>query len=346
MRLLYRTLYRLLTLFFLDPKMDLIEDPHQFPVPRDGTMTIIFDDHRFCAGKLLDVRVMDAPHRHSQFEINHVTEGAMTYWFDGWEIRLSAGQTAVFWGMVPHRTIGHEDATRFVCLYVPVSLFMAIPLSDRFRTALFGGAFAAGRRIYSTDAESFRRWREDLLEDDGRLESIVREELGARLRRFDHDAWSNLRDTAAHRALRTAGGRLRYDLVERMIQFIGENYMDDLLVADVAAAAGLHPNYAMTLFKRSLSVTILEYVTRCRLDTAQAKLAATDDAIAEVAFSSGFRSLSRFYEAFHARFAMSPARFRRWQRQGILALSQVSGELREATADGAPTGVRSPQPRP
>ena len=321
MRLPFRNLYRFLTKFFLNPKMKMIEDPHQFPVPRDGTMTIIFDDHRFCAGRLLEVRVMEAPHRHSQLEVNHVTEGSMTYWFDGREICLFAGQTAVFWGMVPHRTIDHDKGTRFVCLYVPVSLFMAIPLSEQIRTALFSGAFAAGKKAYITDADNFGRWREELLEDDGRIESIVREELGARLRRFDQDEWSNLREAAPYPLSKTAGGSLRYDLVERMIQYIGERYMHDISVADVAAAAALHPNYAMTLFKRSLSVTMLEYITRCRLDTAQAKLAATEDAIAEIAFSSGFRSLSRFYEAFHARFAMSPARFRRWQREGIVALA-------------------------
>ncbi|MCB1498820.1 MAG: helix-turn-helix domain-containing protein [Bauldia sp.] len=296
-------------------------DPHRFPVPRDGTMTITFDDHRFCAGRVSEVEVMSAPHRHSQFEINYVLNGEMTYWFDGREVRLRSRQVGLFWGMVPHRTVGHLPGTRFVCLYVPVALFMAAPLSEPLKSALFNGAFAAAVGGYESDPAQFVQWREDLLGEDGRLEAIVREELGARLRRLDHDGWSDLRQAAPLPLARMRGGRARYDLVEAMLRFIGEHSPEDISVSDVARAAALHPNYAMTLFKKSLSLTILEYITRCRLDNAQARLVTTNLSVAEIAFASGFGSLSRFYEAFHDRFAMSPARFRQWQREGMASSS-------------------------
>ncbi len=260
---------------------------------------------------------MAAPHRHSQFEINAVLHGAMTYWFDGRVVTIEAGRIALFWGMVPHRTIARPEGTRFVCLYIPSALFIRLPIGDALRTALFRGALAVADQTLDTDAGNFLRWREDLLAEDVMLEAIVRDELGARLRRIDLSGWHDVREIAAPVAAASErGGSDRRDKVEAMVRFISERFADDIAVSDVAAVAGLHPNYAMQLFKRTLGLTIADYVTRNRLDTAQALLVSSEDDIAGVAFASGFGSLSRFYEAFHARFAMSPAKFRKLHREG------------------------------
>ncbi len=96
-----------------------------------------------------------------------------------------------------------------------------------------------------------------------------------------------------------------------MARFIGEHAVEDIGVEDVAAAAGLHPNYAMSLFKNAVGITIVQSITRHRLDVAQSLLIATSQPVATIAFESGFGSLSNFYHAFQQRFATSPATFRR-----------------------------------
>ena len=94
--------------------------------------------------------------------------------------------------------------------------------------------------------------------------------------------------------------------------------------ADVARAAGLHPNYAMTLFKKAFGITIKQAVTRHRLDAAQSLLLATDASIASIAFDCGFGSLSSFYEAFEKRFSVSPASFRKTMLRRACALAVAS----------------------
>ena len=98
--------------------------------------------------------------------------------------------------------------------------------------------------------------------------------------------------------------------VEKMAQYIGEHALEDISSEDVAAAAGLHPNYAMSLFKRAVGITIKQSITRQRLDMAQSMLIATDLPVATIAFDCGFGSLSSFYAAFEQRFHKSPAAFR------------------------------------
>jgi AraC family transcriptional regulator, melibiose operon regulatory protein len=275
----------------------------------------VFEDHRLCAGRQLDVGVMAQPHAHSQIELNLVTEGYMDYRFGGDPPRrIEAARLIMFWGAKPHQVVAKAHVTRFVCLYVPMSTILTIGLSPALRATLFAGGLIEAQRLFGGDTETFLRWRNDLASGDPRLETVVRDEVSARLRRIDLDGWRDLR--AAHEprmvgAVGQAGGVK----VEEMARFIDEHASEAIDVERVAKAVGLHPNYAMSLFKKSLGITINQYLTRHRLDAAQTRLASSEADIVTVAFDSGFGSVSRFYEAFKARFAVSPAEFRRRQRR-------------------------------
>ncbi|MBB4571593.1 helix-turn-helix domain-containing protein [Rhizobium leucaenae] len=95
-----------------------------------------------------------------------------------------------------------------------------------------------------------------------------------------------------------------------MLRFIAEKALGEISATDVALAAGLHPNYARSIFKKAVGLTVNQAITRHRLDTAQSLLISSDLPIAAVAFESGFGSLSRFYEAFEGRFTITPAKYR------------------------------------
>jgi len=286
-----------------------------------GYPVVIFGDHSFCAGSSLVVQPMPGPHMHSQVELNFVLTGSMTYWFDGRVLTLSAGRLALFWGMIPHQVTECEEGTTFVVLYVPMAVFLELPTLSELRAAIFRGAVVEALGIKHYDTDMFMRWREDLLENDNQLEQIVKDELSARVRRLDREGWHDLRDAspmvpfASHmghdhdRALR----------VEKMAQFIGEHALESIAAKDVAQAAGLHANYAMSLYKRGLGLTIKQSITRHRLDTAQSMLIATDLPVATVAFDCGFGSLSSFYAAFEQRFHKSPAAFRQSYNRIIAA---------------------------
>jgi AraC-like DNA-binding protein/mannose-6-phosphate isomerase-like protein (cupin superfamily) len=276
-----------------------------------GFPVVVFGDHRFCAGSSLSVQPMPGPHMHSQVEINFVLTGSMTYWFDGRVMTLSAGQLAFFWGMIPHQVTECEENTTFIVLYVPMAAFLQLPSLSTLRAAVFKGAVIEALDIKPYDKDVFTRWREDLLQADPQLESIVRDELTARVRRLDREGWRDLRELASAAAAQRHGhDHDRALRVEEMAQFIGEHALEDISADDVARAAGLHPNYAMSLYKRAVGLTIKQSITRQRLDTAQSMLIASDLPVATVAFDCGFGSLSSFYAAFEQRFHKSPAAFR------------------------------------
>jgi AraC family transcriptional regulator, melibiose operon regulatory protein len=277
-----------------------------------GFPVVVFSDHRFCTGNSLNVQPMPGPHMHSQVELNFVLSGSMTYWFDGRELTLTAGRLALFWGMIPHQVTQCEPGTTFIVLYVPMAVFLELPTLSTLRTAIFKGALIEALDITPFDRDVFMRWREDLLEADSQLEQIVKDELTARVRRLDRAGWHDLRDVSpvATRAEHFAHDHDRALRVEKMAQFIGEHALEEISAVEVARAADLHPNYAMTLYKRAIGQTIKQSITRHRLDTAQSMLIASDLPVASIAFDCGFGSLSSFYAAFEQRFNKSPAAFR------------------------------------
>lgn len=287
------------------------ESKPALPETERGHPLVVFGDHRFCAGGQLDVRCMPGPHMHSQIELNFLLQGEMTYWFDGRQIKVSAGRLILFWGMIPHQVIARAEPTTFVCLYVPMSVFLGLPTLSRLREAIFRGAVVEALEIKHWDRDIFLRWREELLSGEVQIEQIVRDELTARVRRLDQEGWHDLRDVDPMLPHHSTPDTERMLRVERMARFIGEKGLEQISVDDVADAAGLHPNYAMSLFKRTVGLTIKQSIIRHRLDTAQSMLIATDLPIASVAFDCGYGSLSSFYEAFEQRFRTSPADFRR-----------------------------------
>ena len=290
--------------YYDESRPALLDAPRHHPL-------VVFGDHRFCAGAQLVVQCMPGPHMHSQVELNFVLTGSMTYWFDGRQLTVSAGRLALFWGMIPHQVIDCDEPTTFVCLYVPMSVFLGLPTLSRLRGAIFRGAMVEALDIKHWDRDVFLRWREELLSVDPQLQPIVKDELTARVRRLDREGWHDLRAIALMAVDGDTHDAERAHSVEAMTRFIGEHGLESISVEEVAAASGLHPNYAMSLFRRSVGMSIKQSITRHRLDMAQSLLIATDQPIAVIAFDCGYGSLSSFYAAFEQRFRTSPAAFRR-----------------------------------
>ncbi|MGV1837799.1 helix-turn-helix domain-containing protein [Rhizobium rhizogenes] len=289
----------------------LIED-ESVPV-HDGPTRhplVVFGDHRFCAGERLDVRRMSGPHMHSQVELNYVLDGRITYWFDGRRLQISQGQLCLFWGMIPHQVVDVTEPANFVCLYVPMSVLVNLHSMGTFRDAVFRGGLIEALSVRAHDRDVFLKWREELLSGDPELEQIVRDELVARIRRIAREGWQDLREQGSAIEASRNQDPDRLPRVEKMLRFIAERALGEISAVDVGSAAGLHPNYAMSIFKKTVGLTVNQAITRHRLDTAQSLLISSDLPVAAVAFESGFGSLSRFYEAFEERFSTTPARYR------------------------------------
>ena len=269
-------------------------------------------EHVFWASTVRDIVRMDRTHAHSQVELNLMLSGSATYFFAGRDIAVHAGMLVAFWGAIPHQTIAVDQGSRFVCVYLPIEMVLAMPLGPEMRAALLGGGMLAAReRLEPGWAE---RIGDDLTGAEPRLRRLATEELTLRLRRLDVLGWTDLAATPAPARPRALARDAPHAEVYAMARFLTAHATEPVSVADAGRAVGLHPNYAMTLFRRVLGITAGDYLTRSRLYLAQSLLLTDDRDIASIAFSAGFGSLSRFHDAFRRQFGTTPHRFRQSNR--------------------------------
>jgi AraC-like DNA-binding protein len=99
-------------------------------------------------------------------------------------------------------------------------------------------------------------------------------------------------------------------LVSRAKHYIEEHESDHLSLPEVARAVNTTASYLCRLFKRSTGVNFTEYLRRLRLSRAKNLLLNPQLRVSEVAFASGFQSLTQFNRAFQRLMGQSPTEFR------------------------------------
>jgi AraC-like DNA-binding protein len=237
-------------------------------------------------------------HQHTEVELNLCVRGQMTYRFGARETTLGAGAWMLFWGALPHILVIAAPRSECIWITLPLADFLRWDLPADLATRVLHGepVHADG------DLELFARWAQDWLTPHADTARIVTLELEARLRRLAHG------QAQARPAPRASPDP---DRASVLAQHLAEHCLEPLSMPAVAAAAGLHPNYAAGLFKRHFGMTMLEFLTQHRVAHAQRLLATTGMGVLEVALESGFGSTSRFYAAFERATGCSPSAYRR-----------------------------------
>lgn len=250
----------------------------------------------------ISVPMQDAP-AHGDLEVNFVYTGGLRYFMGGRFVNVPPGSLAVFWGALPHQLIEVESKTEFMYARVPLVTLLRWDLGSPFIRKVLAGEIIIDPQSPTWDADLTRRWVTDVGSADPVTMRTCELEVEARLRRL-----------AAKRqqksATRSAEHKPRRQ-VEAITAFLSENYKEDISTADIGRAISLHPNYAMTLFRRECGMSIWQYLIRLRLSQAQLMLLTTDKTVLAIALESGFGSLARFYAAFTRECAMSPGEFRK-----------------------------------
>ena len=110
---------------------------------------------------------------------------------------------------------------------------------------------------------------------------------------------------SAEMALRTEhAGKIKIAL-----DFMENNYGDEIAIADVAAACYFSQYHFMRFFKKYMGMSCGEYLKNLRLEKAAQAFARGCTGILDVAMDSGFRNLSYFYREFQKKYGVTPKQF-------------------------------------
>ena len=160
------------------------------------------------------------------------------------------------------------------------------------------------------EQNTLKRWYQDYRSGNPERTDILKAEISTMLRRTALVGWDELLPPWIESvgASTRAASPLRY--VVAMVRHIIEHLDEPLSADDVAKVVGLHPNYALNLFTDVMRVSVRKFVVRMRLIRARSLLFEGNLSIANVAFQSGFTSLSQFYEHFRSAYGITPREMR------------------------------------
>ena len=255
----------------------------------------------------------------AHIELNLIKSGSVTYLYGGVETQVGAGRLVAFWSAIPHQIIEATKEAEYFAMTIPLTWFLQFRLPERFtRLVLDGQVLVEPHESSKGDFHMFERWIDDLRLCQLSRERIVQLEVEARLLRFSEILAAQIQAPALRPKRTMVCDTNSADRIRQMLSFIARNYTDQITVEHIGKSAGLHPNYAMNLFRKTVGTTLVHYVTRLRVSRAQQILATSNDKVLDVALSSGFNSLSRFNDVFKKTCGSSPSQYReRCRRFGL-----------------------------
>lgn len=102
-----------------------------------------------------------------------------------------------------------------------------------------------------------------------------------------------------------------YPAVEQAVRMVGESIEREWTLSGLARQLNMNPSYLSEMFRKATGQTFTGYLAALRVDKSCRLLASTHLTASEIAFSSGFRSISQFNRVFKSSTGMSPSQYRR-----------------------------------
>ena len=98
-------------------------------------------------------------------------------------------------------------------------------------------------------------------------------------------------------------------------QYIQENYMQDLSVPDIADALNVSRSYLSRLFKKSINLSLIEYINGVRIKAAQNLIEKSNESISDIAEKTGFMTTAHFRRVFKDATGLSPQQYRQYYKR-------------------------------
>ncbi|MBD5129164.1 MAG: AraC family transcriptional regulator [Ruminococcaceae bacterium] len=103
----------------------------------------------------------------------------------------------------------------------------------------------------------------------------------------------------------------RSEVIRPALEYIAENYGDNITIDKLAETVHLSKSYFMSRFRQAAGVSAVEYITQYRIRAACSVLTESSKTVSEISFECGFRNLSNFNRAFKRLMGCTPNEYRK-----------------------------------
>ncbi len=246
---------------------------------------------------------------HEEIEIKYFYEGTATLRIGTERITARAGDVVVINPYQFHSTIEcSAEKGKYHLFMIPLDYFAGSGIEElELRTVLL-----ARNRSFSTlfrDDRIVTILKRIVSEYKERkpcfrvaIRGLVTELFGVLLRQGLVDSPS---DSSKNDVLRL------YELIEPAINFIRDNYADEITVEKLAEICKVSKYYFCRVFKTVTQKTAMEYVRDYRIDVADIMLCNTEMSVTEISETCGFEDPNYFCRCYKASYGTSPGKRKR-----------------------------------
>ena len=113
----------------------------------------------------------------------------------------------------------------------------------------------------------------------------------------------------------SAAARPRNETIEQVCAYLAANYRQKFSLTEVAARFYLSPYYLSRLFKKSINLSLIEYINGVRIKAAQNLIEKSNESISDIAEKTGFMTTAHFRRVFKDATGLSPQQYRQYYKR-------------------------------
>ncbi|MCH5212849.1 MAG: AraC family transcriptional regulator [Oscillospiraceae bacterium] len=234
---------------------------------------------------------------HDSHLLLYTVSGTGIVMSDNEEISLPPKNCVIIDCRRPHRYFSASAKWEFIWLHFKGSAVSAM-------TAIL---YPSETRAVETDQpQNFKYWLESLLDkvkENDVLSSITLSTDVHHL--FDVLIRSTMKNERANQK------KEHITEIDNVIEYIRENYMENITVDDMVNRIHLSKYHFIRIFKRIMGITPYSYLTNYRINISKQKLRLTNKSVADIAADCGFMDTSNFIAQFKKHTGVKPVQYRR-----------------------------------
>ncbi len=246
-------------------------------------------------------------HHHDFYEIFFLISGKITYWAEDRTYHLKAGDILLMNPMVLHRPIPEGGSSGYdrIVLWINKEYLEKISSNETKLYRCFENSMSPNTNHLHT-TKSLKNSMQTRLED--LVKEFYCEEFGSRicaegiLRQFMVELNRFFENAAVEQ-----GNKKEFStLVTDVIEYIGENYMEDLSLDTLASHFYVSKYHLSHEFSGAMGTGVYRYIMLKRLLVAR-QLLLKGVSANEACTKCGFKDYTNFYRAFKAEYGISPS---------------------------------------